>query len=1003
VLLLSEDAARSEWVGREIEHWVANHDVSKILPVVTDGEFGWADGDVVGSSVPPALRGVFSEEPRWVDLRFARGEEQLDLSNPDFSAAVADVASAIRGIPKDELASEEVRQHRRTVRTAWAAGAVVLLLGIAATVAAIVAVGQSNEAQNQRDEAQRLATAEADARAQAVANAEEARRQEEQAEQLAEIARQREEAALEAEAEALESERKALDAQAVSDAQRDRADEEAQVSYSRELAAAAVSVLEDDPELSMMLALESIAATPEGQQASRRGVIALRQAVVNSRLLKRFEIGAGDQTYAQISRSGSTLFVSARADQRVYAIDIDSGRTIWTYSDLTTVDHFVRVSLSGDGRYVALEVQNWEAEGPTDIEVDEDGHDAHPSRIVILDQADGSVKATLEPETCDDSVAWLRGFSPDGRWLAVAIVGPECSLDPDGSWVSVYATETWQEHSRWRADGAVIDQTISFSADSSRVLIFGSEGEATLRTFPDGAVIRSFGVWPRDVHASLSPDGSRIVVWSAHQTLDLTHLGPGIELRPVLVDAETSERIAYLDAVDEFPSNDAISFSPDGSVVIATTREADLVFDAANGRLLARLGRGFTWSHSFNGGTTAPTLVVTSHGGRVLIWSLGSGLDDLGEALEVDGYDPWWFQPGAVREGPLTAVYSFADNDAGTVPLTTIVDPVTRSVTRHMQGWGIQLPDGRFVLEQHSIGADGDNVAGPLIVWDPALDETTRLTECTVPLSSLDSQLSNVECPDGDAYFPFQQNSAIPGLAASRDGTFIAATSHWTFDQVTQLVRVWSSDTLDVTSQFEVPWDYALFPEAGSDWLAFGVEGSIRVLDLMGSHVATLSSDGYLFPAFMSPDGSLIWAIEGQRRVVAFDTTTWELVASWQAHESAFRGHAFSPDGASLVTTAEDNTVAVWDVSNIREPETPVPPLVDRIPAPKPSDAIWLDNERLAILLADGARWLEVSLGPEGVVAIARDRLTRGFTPEECAEYGIEDCPMTLEEIRNRG
>ncbi len=34
---------------------------------------------------------------------------------------MADVSSAIRGIPKDELESEEVRQHRRTIRTAWAA------------------------------------------------------------------------------------------------------------------------------------------------------------------------------------------------------------------------------------------------------------------------------------------------------------------------------------------------------------------------------------------------------------------------------------------------------------------------------------------------------------------------------------------------------------------------------------------------------------------------------------------------------------------------------------------------------------------------------------------------------------------------------------------------------------------------------------------------------------------------------------------------------------------
>ncbi|HSM45730.1 MAG TPA: toll/interleukin-1 receptor domain-containing protein, partial [Acidimicrobiia bacterium] len=134
VLLLAPDAARSRWVNQEIEYWTDQRDPWRILPVVTDGEFGW-DGDVTGDAAPDALRGVFSEEPRWVDLRFARDEEQLDLKNPRFSAAVADIASAIRGVPKDELESEEVKQHRRTIRTAWTAGALVLLLGVAAVVA----------------------------------------------------------------------------------------------------------------------------------------------------------------------------------------------------------------------------------------------------------------------------------------------------------------------------------------------------------------------------------------------------------------------------------------------------------------------------------------------------------------------------------------------------------------------------------------------------------------------------------------------------------------------------------------------------------------------------------------------------------------------------------------------------------------------------------------------------------------------------------------------------
>jgi hypothetical protein len=140
-------------VNNEVEHWLANRDPDRIIPVLTDGEFGWADGDIVSNAAPPALVGAFADEPRWVDLRFARTEEQLDLKSPTFSAAIADIASPIRGVPKDELESEEVRQHRRTIRTASVGLVILLLLAVIAAVTAIYAIGQTNEVAVQRDAA----------------------------------------------------------------------------------------------------------------------------------------------------------------------------------------------------------------------------------------------------------------------------------------------------------------------------------------------------------------------------------------------------------------------------------------------------------------------------------------------------------------------------------------------------------------------------------------------------------------------------------------------------------------------------------------------------------------------------------------------------------------------------------------------------------------------------------------------------------------------------------
>ena len=133
VLLASPEAARSPWVNREIEHWIATKSADRILPVVTDGEWQWdaERGDFTADStaVPEALRGVFAEEPLFLDLRWARDERHLSLQHSRFRDAIAQLAAPMHGVSKDELEGEDVRQHRRAGGCAgwrwrrWCAGA----------------------------------------------------------------------------------------------------------------------------------------------------------------------------------------------------------------------------------------------------------------------------------------------------------------------------------------------------------------------------------------------------------------------------------------------------------------------------------------------------------------------------------------------------------------------------------------------------------------------------------------------------------------------------------------------------------------------------------------------------------------------------------------------------------------------------------------------------------------------------------------------------------------
>src|SRR5215472_16543482 len=182
ILLASPNAAQSKWIKREIRYWLGDRNagalegpdldapvpnphperIATLLIALTAGDISWDEegqggaraGDFDWSktnALPRALSGVFSEEPQWVDLRTIVQREELrtslSRSNSEFMRAVAQLAAPIRGISDfSRLVSEDYRQHQRTMRTAWAAAAVLAFVTLAA-------IWQWREATSQRDQA----------------------------------------------------------------------------------------------------------------------------------------------------------------------------------------------------------------------------------------------------------------------------------------------------------------------------------------------------------------------------------------------------------------------------------------------------------------------------------------------------------------------------------------------------------------------------------------------------------------------------------------------------------------------------------------------------------------------------------------------------------------------------------------------------------------------------------------------------------------------------------
>ncbi len=167
LLMASPVSAGSRWVRREVAWWLANRSSARMLLGWTGGTLYWDDDaddfdwDKT-DALPPELRGVFSHEPRWVDLRASRAGWQAAGAGaagwrPRLGDVVAEFAAPVRGLAKEALVGEHYRQRRRTVR--WVSGtlAALTMLAAAAATAAVVALDQRSRALAERSRAQEQA------------------------------------------------------------------------------------------------------------------------------------------------------------------------------------------------------------------------------------------------------------------------------------------------------------------------------------------------------------------------------------------------------------------------------------------------------------------------------------------------------------------------------------------------------------------------------------------------------------------------------------------------------------------------------------------------------------------------------------------------------------------------------------------------------------------------------------------------------------------------------
>ena len=136
ILLASPKALESKWIQKEVEWWLKNKSINRILIAVVKGNINWIRQEEVNDfdwkktdCLPLCLRQQFSNEPLYIDLRPYYTPENKNIHEESgFKSQMVKIISAIIGKLPREIDSDELKRQNNIKRFLVAIG--LLLVGL---------------------------------------------------------------------------------------------------------------------------------------------------------------------------------------------------------------------------------------------------------------------------------------------------------------------------------------------------------------------------------------------------------------------------------------------------------------------------------------------------------------------------------------------------------------------------------------------------------------------------------------------------------------------------------------------------------------------------------------------------------------------------------------------------------------------------------------------------------------------------------------------------------
>ncbi|MDP9329710.1 MAG: PQQ-binding-like beta-propeller repeat protein [Actinomycetota bacterium] len=763
-----------------------------------------------------------------------------------------------------------------------------------------------------------------------------------------------------------------------------KAGQQADIARSRELASSAISVLDEDPELTILLANEAKRAAP-GEDLPPRLVTALHEAVRSMRTLmsRGWDRSLPFMQLDGVMSPDASLVVVTGRKETLQAWDSATGDLVWEIKDKNRGGWFSHPQFSPDGSVLAVAFNRyWTKQNRVE--------GGRATGIYLIDPRNGELLDRIPPSSKCGWVGLPSGsaFTPNGAQLILVADPPPCR---DGGMrlefvglnsgsvtrrVPVTSSPQVENEGPHSVLFVGVDARHGRLQISDGVDVFGLSAASTRMIDLASRKV----LWERPyVNGFLSPDGS-IMALSA----------PDPTQRAVeLVDPATGETLRYLTGQKAGTAD--VAFSHDGRLAYTAGLDGTArVWDTATGSNLITLTGQKHGLVGLSVDDKGDRLATFGLDGTARVWDLTT--KPLGETMALD-LSPRQIGTRAIdAAGGVGAVMALANRDTAVV-----FDLATGEIIRRFPdhaGLGVALaPDGRAIIYQHVVGR-GPNPStldvGPIVVRDVATGATRTEFEglCSYGLVDVDPSKDCPVLPPNHPYAEF-----VLGMSVTPDGRYAVAGGQ------SVAASVWDLDTGSVVATL------GPFGEPGSavavSSAAISPDGSkvaVRIIGDQQPRVIVLGLDRSVLAEFpleppatsaghiaFSPDGSLLAAGGSQLKV--FDTKSWTVLWQVDAHDGGVFDLDFSPDGRSIVTTGFDGFVRLWDARDGS--------LLQAISMGEDfGKAVAFTDDRHLIVGTQNGLVAGLTFDVDELLRIGRSRVTRTLTDQECRTYlHLDTCP----------